>query len=154
LVTDVVMPQMGGGELARHVRAERPEIRVLFVSGFTDDAVLRHGVLHDELTLLQKPFEIETLLACVREALGAPAESLAPPQERCGSAPEGNAFPDAACPSGSCQDPAGGMAPAGAPAPAGPGRARRGRHAGNVRGRRTLLHAARLLRRGVAGRPL
>jgi len=69
LVSDVVMPSMSGPDLARILRARRPETRVLFVSGYTDDAVLRHGIAVGEDQLLQKPFSPLSLLRIVRETL-------------------------------------------------------------------------------------
>ena len=69
LVTDVVMPGMGGAELARRVTALRPGAKVLFVSGYTDDAVVREGVAADSLTFLQKPFTADALARKVRELL-------------------------------------------------------------------------------------
>jgi two-component system, cell cycle sensor histidine kinase and response regulator CckA len=69
LITDVVMPQMSGRELAGRVVAERPSIRVLFMSGYTDDAIVRHGLLNDRLNFLQKPFDSATVARKVREVL-------------------------------------------------------------------------------------
>jgi len=69
LVTDVVMPSMSGPALARILRARRPETRVIYVSGYTDDAVLRHGIAAGEDRLLQKPFSPLSLLRKVRETL-------------------------------------------------------------------------------------
>jgi two-component system cell cycle sensor histidine kinase/response regulator CckA len=72
LLTDVVMPGMNGRELAELLLQERPGTRVLFASGYTDDAVLLHGVRTDELSFMQKPFTPLTLAQRVREVLDSP----------------------------------------------------------------------------------
>jgi two-component system cell cycle sensor histidine kinase/response regulator CckA len=72
LVTDVVMPQMSGPELAKRLTASRPDVRVLCMSGYTDDSIVRHGVLEAHLAYLQKPITPETLTTKVREVLHAP----------------------------------------------------------------------------------
>jgi len=72
LVTDVVMPQMGGGELAQRLGEQRPGLRVLFISGYTDDAVVRHGVRERGSAFLQKPFSLDSFSRRVREVLDAP----------------------------------------------------------------------------------
>ena len=69
LLTDVVMPQVSGRELAQALSTQRPEIKVLFMSGYMDDAVVRHGLLTAEVDLLPKPFTHNVLAARVREIL-------------------------------------------------------------------------------------
>jgi len=69
LLTDVVMPGMGGRALASRVTAARPETKVLFMSGYTDDAIVRHGVLEPGMSFLEKPFTSQALALKVREVL-------------------------------------------------------------------------------------
>jgi CheY-like chemotaxis protein len=73
VVTDVVMPGMSGPELWKRVHEIRPEGKVLFVSGYTDDAIVRHGVLEGGTAFLPKPFSSWALARKVREVLDAPA---------------------------------------------------------------------------------
>jgi CheY-like chemotaxis protein len=75
LVTDVIMPVMSGRELVDEIHNSRPEIRVLYASGYTDDAIVRHGMLDPGLAFLQKPFTPDSLLAKVREVLDAAPDS-------------------------------------------------------------------------------
>jgi len=69
MVTDVVMPQMGGRELAERIGTVRPEMKVLYMSGYTDDAVVRHGILEDHVSFIQKPFSPDLFALKVREVL-------------------------------------------------------------------------------------
>jgi signal transduction histidine kinase len=71
LLTDLVMPRMSGADLARQVQTARPNIRVLYMSGYTDYGVLHHGVLAADTPFIQKPFTSATLSRKVREVLGA-----------------------------------------------------------------------------------
>jgi two-component system cell cycle sensor histidine kinase/response regulator CckA len=69
LVTDVVMPQLGGRALTDRLRQLHPRLKVLYLSGYTDDAVVRHGVLEREVAFLQKPFSPAALAQKVRRVL-------------------------------------------------------------------------------------
>jgi len=72
LVTDVVMPQMSGPELAQELTAMRPGMKVLFMSGYSGNAITRHGVLSEGVMFLQKPFTPASVTHAVREVLSAP----------------------------------------------------------------------------------
>jgi two-component system cell cycle sensor histidine kinase/response regulator CckA len=80
LLTDVVMPEMNGRELAELLVAEYPDLRVLFTSGYPADAVLRRGIAMAEAAFIEKPYPMEALAIKVREVLDAPAtqHALAP----------------------------------------------------------------------------
>ncbi len=71
VLTDVVMPAISGTTLAARLTASRPDIKSLFVSGYTDNAIVRHGLLAPDLAFLQKPFTIENLVRKVREVLNS-----------------------------------------------------------------------------------
>lgn len=69
LLTDVIMPQISGREVAERLLTQLPHLRVLFMSGYMDDAVVRHGILAAEVDFLAKPFSGNALLVKVREVL-------------------------------------------------------------------------------------
>lgn len=77
LITDIVMPEMGGRELSEKVLLHRPATKVLFTSGYTDDAIVRHGIIDEGKNFLQKPFTFDGLARKVRSVLdGAAAGRL------------------------------------------------------------------------------
>jgi PAS domain S-box-containing protein len=69
LITDVVMPHLSGPELVAKLSPQRPDLKVLFISGYTDDTVFRHGVLEGGVAFLQKPFNLKALSQKIREVL-------------------------------------------------------------------------------------
>ncbi len=69
MVTDIIMPEMNGCELARRLEPYRPDLRVLYLSGYTDEAIARQGILNPGITLLEKPFRPRILAQRVREIL-------------------------------------------------------------------------------------
>jgi CheY-like chemotaxis protein len=72
LLTDVVMPRLSGPELARGVQSARPDIKALFMSGYTDEAMGLHGVLGVGTQFIQKPFTADALIRKVRAAIDEP----------------------------------------------------------------------------------
>jgi DNA-binding NtrC family response regulator len=69
LLTDVVMPGTSGPELTRQVLAGRPDLKVIYMSGYTDEAITQHGVLKPGISFLHKPFTAETLGSKIRDVL-------------------------------------------------------------------------------------
>ncbi|HNT37082.1 MAG TPA: response regulator, partial [bacterium] len=69
LITDVIMPEMNGRDLARSLHSSQPEIRTLFMSGYNADIIAHHGVLDRGVYFIQKPFMMDELAAKIREAL-------------------------------------------------------------------------------------
>ena len=74
LLSDVILPKMDGFEIFKRAREIRPEIRVIYMSGFTDEALSEHGVRAEDITLLEKPFTPSTLLRKIREFLDTDPE--------------------------------------------------------------------------------
>jgi PAS domain S-box-containing protein len=73
IITDVVMPEMNGREMAEQAALLRPTTKVLFMSGYTDDAIVRHGILEENMSYMQKPFLPDALALKAREVLDQPA---------------------------------------------------------------------------------
>jgi CheY-like chemotaxis protein len=71
MVTDVVMPSMGGSELAIRLKPLRPDTKVLFMSGYTDSGIVHHGILNPNTAFIEKPFALAALARKVRDTLDA-----------------------------------------------------------------------------------
>jgi two-component system, cell cycle sensor histidine kinase and response regulator CckA len=71
VLTDVVMPGINGTTLVSRLKAVRPKIKALYVSGYTDNAIIHHGILDSNVAFLQKPFSVDGLIRKVREVLNS-----------------------------------------------------------------------------------
>jgi YesN/AraC family two-component response regulator len=69
MLADIVMPGMSGSQLAKRLKPLYPEMKILYMSGYTDDAIVRHGVLEKGVNYIQKPFTMEGLARKVRDVL-------------------------------------------------------------------------------------
>jgi CheY-like chemotaxis protein len=76
LVTDMVMPKMSGRELADRLLEQYPQLKVLFISGYTSDTAARHGILEGEMAFLQKPFGLRDLARKIREVLNTSRDTV------------------------------------------------------------------------------
>ena len=78
LLTDVIMPKMGGKKLADRLREQRPDLKIIYISGYTDETISQSGILDEKILFLQKPFEPNALLQLVRKTLDAAPANPAP----------------------------------------------------------------------------
>lgn len=77
LITDIIMPEMNGQELAARLLKQKPELKCLFMSGYTDDIIARNGILEDEIDFIQKPFSMKEIAIKLRTIAGAEAQEPA-----------------------------------------------------------------------------
>ena len=74
IITDVIMPEMNGRDFATQVNTLYPDIKTLFMSGYTSDVIILHGILEEGVRFIQKPFSIKDLAMQVRRAVGVQSE--------------------------------------------------------------------------------
>jgi len=74
-----VMPRLSGRELVTRITAARPELKILYISGYTDDSIFRHGVLEGGVAFLQKPFNLKDLTQKIRQVLDRESASTESP---------------------------------------------------------------------------
>ena len=74
LISDVIMPEMNGWELGERIQMIYPDIRFLFMSGYTADIIAHHGILDEGIQFIEKPFSIEMLADKIRKVLELPEE--------------------------------------------------------------------------------
>ena len=72
LLSDVIMPGMNGPDMSRRLTLSRPQMRLLFMSGYTDEAILHHGVFDSAVNFIGKPFSVEQLSTAIRRVLDEP----------------------------------------------------------------------------------
>ena len=76
VLTDVVMPGLSGADLTQQLIEQRPALKVIYMSGYTEDAIVHHGVLKPGIAFLHKPFTAETLEKKIRDVMDRPGASL------------------------------------------------------------------------------
>jgi CheY-like chemotaxis protein len=79
IITDVVMPQMNGRELVEKLTESRPELKAIYISGYTHEAIMKYGLGNIDGAFMQKPFASAALISKVREVLDQPAHNPVPP---------------------------------------------------------------------------